>query len=96
MGAREFTRFLERAPDLCMPSDFQTASAAIEQGKLVSEIAPGGALERAYQALVARVYDWSDVPLPPVAAPQALVHRWSRRAREYWPTFLKRKRRVPA
>ena len=95
VGAREFTRFLERAPDLCMPSDFQTASAAIEQGKLVSEIAPGGVLEKAYRALVAQVYDWSDVPLP-VAARQPLLRRWSRRAREHWPRFLKRKRHVPA
>ncbi len=95
VGAREFTRFLERAPDLCMPSDFQTASAAIEQGKLVSEIAPGGVLEKAYRALVAQVYDWSDVPLP-VAASQPLLRRWSRRARERWPRFLKRKHHVPA
>jgi pilus assembly protein CpaE len=73
---KDFRRFLKRGVDARLPNDFQVATASIEKGKPVGQIAGGGALDRAYRELAARMHEWCGVPLRSDLQPAGRIQRW--------------------
>ncbi len=61
---QDFAGFLGRAPDACLPNDYRTTVASVNEGRPVGEVAPKAPLSRAYLALAEKVYFWCGVELP--------------------------------
>lgn len=79
VDAKDFTRFLKRGPDACLPNSPDEATASIDQGKPVSAVAKNGSLDRAYRDLSTKVLEWCDVPVRATA--EGRVRRMFRRLR---------------
>jgi len=58
LGGWDFGKVLGRKPDATVPSAYEVAVAGINEGKLVSEVAPGAKLDLAIQNLAAAVRGW--------------------------------------
>ncbi len=58
---RDFAKCLGRGPDARIPSDFQTASSSVHQGKPIGEIAPRSRIHLALGRLADQVYTWCEV-----------------------------------
>jgi pilus assembly protein CpaE len=77
----DLTRYLKREPDVCLPNDFDTATASIDLGKPVAEVARNGGLARAYHHLARRAHEWCGVPLAEPAPSEGWIKTLLRKLR---------------
>lgn len=71
----DMARFLGVSPEFSVPNDYATATTIVNEGRSVADVAPGTPIDRAFQDLVARVYDWHGVSLDKTEAPKGLGRR---------------------
>jgi Flp pilus assembly CpaE family ATPase len=64
VGDAELRRFLGSAPAARIPNDYAAASASVNQGVGIAELAPGGALARAFARLARDVHGWCGLRAP--------------------------------
>jgi Flp pilus assembly CpaE family ATPase len=77
----DLAKFLERKLDVSLPNDFEAATACIDRGKPIGEIARNGPLDRAYRHLAVQAHEWCGVPLPPEEVPGSRIARLLRTLR---------------
>jgi pilus assembly protein CpaE len=75
LGDAEVERFLGIAPDARIPNDFPTATASVNQGLPVAEIAAGGQLARAFEQLARDAHAWCRIAAPQVRERGGLLGR---------------------
>ena len=61
---KEIADFLDRKWDVRLPNDYPSASACVNEGRPLWELAPRSALRAALDDLSAAAYGWSERPLP--------------------------------
>jgi pilus assembly protein CpaE len=61
---KEIADFLDRKWDARLPNDYPSASACVNEGRPLWELAPKSSLRDAMDALTAATHDWCDRPLP--------------------------------
>ena len=61
---REIADFLDRKWDVRLPNDYPSASACVNEGRPLWELAPKSALREAMDGLTAATYAWCERPLP--------------------------------
>jgi pilus assembly protein CpaE len=87
---KDLRRFLKRGVDARLPNDFHVATACIEKGKPVGQIAGGSELDRAYRELAVRMHEWCGVPLRSDPRPAGRIRRWIGKLED----LRKRRRRI--
>jgi pilus assembly protein CpaE len=79
---RDISEFLDRKWDVRLPNDYASASACVNEGRPLSELAPKSALREAMDALTAAAYGWCDRALPETdggSASRGLFDRFRRK-----------------
>jgi pilus assembly protein CpaE len=66
VSMREAKEFLGRPIDAHLPNDYQRASACVNEGRTVDEMAPRSPLGRAVSELAGLAHSWCDRTPPPV------------------------------
>ncbi len=61
---KEIADFLDRKWDVRLPNDYASASACVNEGRPLWELAPKSALREAMDGLTAAAHNWCDRPLP--------------------------------
>jgi hypothetical protein len=61
---KEIADFLDRKWDVRLPNDYPSASACVNEGRPLWELAPKSALRDAMDGLTAATYAWCERPLP--------------------------------
>jgi pilus assembly protein CpaE len=61
---KEIADFLDRKWDVRLPNDYASASACVNEGRPLWELAPKSALREAMDGLTAATYAWCERPLP--------------------------------
>ncbi len=64
MQDKDISDFLDRKWDVRLPNDYPSASACVNEGRPLWELAPRSALRAALDDLSAAAYGWSERPLP--------------------------------
>jgi pilus assembly protein CpaE len=59
----DMTKFLGSSPESSLPNDYATAVTSVNEGRPVSDVAPGSPIDQAFQRLVSMVHTWHGVPL---------------------------------
>jgi pilus assembly protein CpaE len=68
VSSDDMTKFLGAEPEFSLPNDYVTAVTCVNEGRPVSDVAPGSAIDRAFVELAIRVHEWHGVAAPPVPA----------------------------
>ena len=63
VSSEDMVKFLGSSPEFSLPNDYATAVTSVNEGRSVSDVAPGSAMDIAFQELVALVHRWHGVPL---------------------------------
>jgi pilus assembly protein CpaE len=77
LSAKDVADFLGRQPDACIPNDYPTTLACVNEGKSLSEIAPRSALSVAYQGLARDAHRWCEVEPPNSETGRSARAGWS-------------------
>lgn len=64
LGQREIEDFLGRVPDATIPNDYAVTARAVDEGKLIRDVARGAELDRAFVTLAELTYQWCDLEAP--------------------------------
>jgi pilus assembly protein CpaE len=64
---KEIADFLDRKWDVRLPNDYPSASACVNEGRPLWELAPKSALREAMDGLTAAAHNWCERPLPEAA-----------------------------
>ncbi len=75
VSLREAKQFLDRPIDAHLPNDFQRASACVNEGRTLDEMAPRSPLGRGARELATLAYSWCDRPLPSVSSKLGFFNR---------------------
>jgi len=70
----DVAKFLGAVADVKLPFDPATASSCVNHGAMLSEVAPGRALHRAYKSLAENLHEWNGLT-PPEIKRAGLVSR---------------------
>ena len=63
VSSEDMTKFLGSPPESGIPNDYATAVTSVNEGRPVSDVAPGSPIDVAFQGLVSLVHEWCGVPL---------------------------------
>ncbi|MBW2424140.1 MAG: AAA family ATPase [Deltaproteobacteria bacterium] len=70
----DLARFLGSSPDFCIPNDYATSILSVNEGRPISDVAPGSAIDTAFRALSSRSFEWLGLPCPDEATDKK--NRW--------------------
>ena len=68
---RDCEQFIGRAPDHLLPNDYQSMSTAVNEGRLLRDVAPKSALNAELSQLVLKLRGWCGVAAEPTDKPTA-------------------------
>ena len=74
VSLRDAKEFLQRPVDASLPNDYQRASACVNEGRTLEEMAPRSPLGRAVRELALLAHSWCDRS-PPAARQRGLLDR---------------------
>jgi len=61
----DLARFLGATPDFYIPNDYRTSILSVNEGRPISDVAPGSAIDDAFQTLASRSSEWLGLPAAP-------------------------------
>jgi pilus assembly protein CpaE len=64
LSTRDVKDFLKRPVDASIPNDYRRASACVNEGRTLHQVAPRSAIETAVSELAALAHGWCNRPLP--------------------------------
>jgi pilus assembly protein CpaE len=75
VSARDTEGFLKRPTDASIPNDYSRASACVNEGRALYDVAPRSAIERAFHELALVAHSWCDRPVPAPLPKRGLLGR---------------------
>jgi pilus assembly protein CpaE len=72
----DLTRFLGASPDFFIPNDYATSILSVNEGRPISDVAPGSAIDTAFRTLSSRSFEWLGLPCPDEASEKK--KRWGK------------------
>jgi pilus assembly protein CpaE len=80
ISAREAKEFLHREIDASIPNDYRRASACLNEGRTIHDVAPRSPLGQALPELACLAHSWCDRSPPPSTSRRGLLDRLSEMA----------------